>query len=436
MVQKKSIVIIALIFISIPILAENYSAKHLHGGEELFAQPLANVDHNDEYTTISIPLDNGSIKLHVYQNQKGSTYLTTEKVKIKINNSIKQGKPDSELNIASTEQGIGISSTNVIASWIEAPAYWDRGTTITIKVGFKIYLRYTYTATITVKSEIYDKYLKQLYFYEKKEASSQKTTTISLRPRVTKYVYVPVSIGYTTVGLKKIIVKVTRDLQYNFNEGYNYVQRFNRNEFNPSQLPSYAYELSDIYHFNKWSIIRKAGEAVDYWDETMTSAYRTAKKLNSWIHDSFQYTDTDEFRDLTWGDERIMETYDGKYHGVCDEYAVLFISFARAVNIPARQIYIEGFYEGKWQGHAFAEIWEGSKWVHADSTWNIYDFPQIYKLSGYSIKCVEIWFGADDSRCTEDDPPEYAANPDEIPSDGIVSFEDFSKLSYPYNPYQ
>ncbi len=136
----------------------------------------------------------------------------------------------------------------------------------------------------------------------------------------------------------------------------------------------------------------------------------------------------DENGDLIWvktynGAQDKYSSCDGRYHGVCDEYAVLFISFARAVNIPARQIYV---HTDSADGHEFAEIWDGSKWVHADPTWNKYDDPGIYRENGLFIEYVKIYAGANDSKDSDD-----------TYGDGIIYWYEYNeKIDYNPNPYQ
>lgn len=346
-----------------------------------------------------------------------------------------------ELSISSKFAGLSSrsiepKSTDVVATWVEIPAYWDRGSVITVRVGFKSYLRYSYTATLTITCEIRDKYKYQFFpvYYWKTEASAQKSVRLTLRPRATKYVNIYVDTPTTTVGLKKVIVEIRGDLQYTFDEGYNFVQRFNKNEFGSITKVDYRendYELSDIYHFNEYTIIKKAGEAADMSYESIKDPYRTAKKMNGWIHNNFEYTNTTNYRHYTWGDKAILSTYDGKYHGVCDEYTVLFVSFVRALNIPARQIYI--LWSDVNIAHEFAEIWSGDRWVHADPTWNAFDDPQIYKRHGYKqIYMICILQGADDSLCSYDDNP-Y----DNVPDNGVIHYlYDYEyKFMYSNNPY-
>lgn len=99
-----------------------------------------------------------------------------------------------------------------------------------------------------------------------------------------------------------------------------------------------------------------------------------------------------------------------RYHGTCDEYSTLYISFLRALNIPARYLIITFIKENN-QGnlrnssHAFAEVWVEVPqsgwytWMHVDPTWNVYNNPRVYIDSPNIIKIwnVAIWYGADDT---------------------------------------
>ncbi|MEQ9715178.1 MAG: transglutaminase-like domain-containing protein [Candidatus Asgardarchaeia archaeon] len=212
------------------------------------------------------------------------------------------------------------------------------------------------------------------------------------------------------VGLKKVIVDISGGLDVTFDMGFNFVQRFKRSEFGNVQylvstFENY-YELSDLYHFNKWSILKKAGEACDYPYESnnfplSTVVYNLGLALTSWIKAHFNYNDTQLYRKFTLSDEKILETItNGLYQGVCDEYTVLYVSFARAMNIPARQIYIKYKLFGLLlMGHEFAEIWNGERWIHADPTGPLYDIPTYYRAFGEVIS-VNVLQGADDALYT------------------------------------
>jgi hypothetical protein len=59
--------------------------------------------------------------------------------------------------------------------------------------------------------------------------------------------------------------------------------------------------------------------------------------------------------------------------GDCTEHALLFVSFCRALDIPAREVGGLGFVPGKkplFGWHAWAEVHDGTQWVTVDPTWD------------------------------------------------------------------
>jgi len=54
--------------------------------------------------------------------------------------------------------------------------------------------------------------------------------------------------------------------------------------------------------------------------------------------------------------------------GVCRDYAILTVTLMRAAHIPARLASGVVNWEGDFFYHAWAEIWDGSKWIGIDST--------------------------------------------------------------------
>lgn len=55
--------------------------------------------------------------------------------------------------------------------------------------------------------------------------------------------------------------------------------------------------------------------------------------------------------------------------GVCQDYAQIFISLCRENKIPAR--YVVGMLMGEGESHAWAEVYDGSRWIGFDPTNNV-----------------------------------------------------------------
>ncbi|MEQ9716224.1 MAG: transglutaminase domain-containing protein [Candidatus Asgardarchaeum sp.] len=350
-----------------------------------------------------------------------------------------------------------------ISMYIIAPSYWDIASTITVKL--KVVnngpLPFVYSGNAVA-------YIKDQYNYPGgwvTEASGSKYVSFILYYRQSIWIYIRVSIGYRSVGLKKVMA----GLHFNWGDwladaGYNFVQRFNKNEYVQPSGGNY-FELSDQFHHNSWTIIKRAGIAVDDIYSNIVLLRDAAIKVMHWIHSAFVYDKNwilfeengKVFRtkDLTAADLYIMNNlYDEylRYHGTCDEYSTLYISFLRALNIPARYLIIT-FIEEDSQGnlrnssHAFAEVWVEVPqsgwytWMHVDPTWNVYNNPRVYIDSPNIIKIwnVAIWYGADDTISPKDirqDDLLLATNvsiikalPYRNPSDGIME-ADFEGIQY------
>jgi len=85
-----------------------------------------------------------------------------------------------------------------------------------------------------------------------------------------------------------------------------------------------------------------------------------------------------------WVYRKLRKTYDANatttlevlknMAGDCTEHALLFVSLARAVGIPAREVGGVGYYlaDGKplFGWHAWGEYHDGHQWVATDPTWN------------------------------------------------------------------
>ena len=93
-----------------------------------------------------------------------------------------------------------------------------------------------------------------------------------------------------------------------------------------------------------------------------TNTARAAKRLDEWIYTNLSY-------DFGFSGVRSAQQTLTDRRGVCQNYATLFVTLARAAGIPAK--YCSGpvySSDGKFYRHAWAECWTG-KWVAFDPTW-------------------------------------------------------------------
>ncbi len=333
------------------------------------------------------------------------------------------------------------SGDSYLSVGVNSPASWEQGSTLTLVVTITSNCLYPYLFTGELVGQVEDvyKYPNNNGFYIKNEANTTKNIALLNNPRATFYLHL--SIGFTTIGLKSVSVILRGQLHYmnrvytvdkETNLGYNFVQKYSKPLFAAKAFDSEDYFENPVgnvggttyliaYGYDSWTIIRKAGEAVDASIESDASAlhpYDTGRRLTFWVHDHFVYDNQDineGAQEFYYIDPQytasalwiLTHPYNGYYRGVCDEYTVVLIALARALNIPAHFIlaYIS---EGQSaNGHAFAELWDGlgNRWVHADPTWREYDNPSVYE----KIYVLEIIQNPNDARLSYPDDV-YGAN--------------------------
>ena len=187
----------------------------------------------------------------------------------------------------------------------------------------------------------------------------------------------------------------------------------------PSDL--YHFPYNDGYSEDRYRVLSEAAVAVDGTNDP----YESASQAVQYVNTAMNYTENDFYIQNIISDLYTLNcasAIDGKYLGVCDEFAALYTSFSRSIGIPTRfMAFTMIMDDGNMTGHAIAESWDGNAWVHSDPTWNSYDNPQIYKNEGNIHINITIYDDADDSYYTQD--------PEDPTRDGILRFEDFRTLT-------
>jgi len=311
-----------------------------------------------------------------------------------------------------------VMSNGLISVIPLVPSVWQRSSTIRVKVRFENHMPFPFHYSGYIKCYVKDTYYSGSSRIWVTEAFSQKYVSFTIAPYSRKTVSLYVHIGYTTVGLKKVVVEITGTLQLTFDLGYNFVQKVNTNELGtPTKVNSLEnyFELSDLFHFNQWSVLKKAAKAIDAGYQDRVSIRNAAQDLMNWIYYHFiYYTSNVALLNYTASDIWLLSnTYNEYYIGVCDEYTVLYISFARGMNIPTRMIavFFVTYFSGQIVldgtrgslGHIFAEIWDGNTWVHVDATNYLFDDHDYYKEHDYNIGFIYVLQGADDDLSNYDE---------------------------------
>jgi hypothetical protein len=164
-------------------------------------------------------------------------------------------------------------------------------------------------------------------------------------------------------------------------------------------------------------VLLEAAQAAD----GTTEPYQSAYAITQYVNGAMNYTYEDPYLEYIFSDLYMMDhpsPINGKYQGVCDEYGTLYTAFARALSIPTRFLsFTMRLPSGNITGHAIAESWNGTTWVHSDPTWNVFDNPQVYRAAGNDHINITVYGDADDSYYTQD--------PNDPTGDGILRYEDF-----------
>jgi transglutaminase-like putative cysteine protease len=223
--------------------------------------------------------------------------------------------------------------------------------------------------------------------------------------------YTTVSVPFTastgtSVGIKPIDIVVT-DLSYNPSdwvqlsdgiERYNNAAGYLTDPYGGDSLST-----DDLHHFpfnDGYPIIYEAAVAGDNTATPNDTAYH----IMGYVNTRMNYSLMSPWDGYTASDLYITSHgTNGKYNGVCDEYATLFTSFERSLGAPT-QYYLMTFNNqtGYVFGHAITQIWSGSGWVSVDPTWDSFNDPQVYKRAGNLNVTLTRMSGANDSIDTSD----------------------------------
>ncbi len=97
-----------------------------------------------------------------------------------------------------------------------------------------------------------------------------------------------------------------------------------------------------------------------------TTDYEKSGRLVRWIYSNLEKT-------LSKNSDNALDILDKKA-GDCTEHTLLFVTLARSLGIPSREVggiaYMAGEKIPKMAWHAWAEFHDGRQWISADPTWN------------------------------------------------------------------
>jgi hypothetical protein len=107
-----------------------------------------------------------------------------------------------------------------------------------------------------------------------------------------------------------------------------------------------------------------------------------ALKIFFHVRDNYSYdSNILGINEFTWADLLVNQQLNRR--GVCDELAVVAISYLRALAIPAVLKILHFTYGGVEAAHACLEFFDGARWIHMDTHKRVVDLPSIYRSLGW-----------------------------------------------------
>jgi hypothetical protein len=93
-----------------------------------------------------------------------------------------------------------------------------------------------------------------------------------------------------------------------------------------------------------------------------TESRGKARKIQDWVYRNLRKT-------MASNSTTALGVIDSMA-GDCTEHTLLFVSLARAVGLPAREVTGVAHVDGLFGWHAWAEIHDGHQWISVDPTWD------------------------------------------------------------------
>ncbi|MEM5433493.1 protein of unknown function (plasmid) [Cupriavidus taiwanensis] len=139
--------------------------------------------------------------------------------------------------------------------------------------------------------------------------------------------------------------------------------------------------------FNEWLATNEVHspylfkQQAEAWTSGPLTVREKAFRIFSNVQRLYRYDST--IRNITEFTLRDTLTRDANnYRGICDEWAVVQISYLRAIGIESRLKFLIWTQGGRVVGHACLEFNNGGKWTHMDALWNAFDNAARYRSSG------------------------------------------------------
>jgi hypothetical protein len=166
-----------------------------------------------------------------------------------------------------------------------------------------------------------------------------------------------------------------------------------RSKNGPGKLTADDMSDNEIHHLATFGVEARA------WVSGAATVEQKARRIFDRVNDLYLYDgNIQNIWDFTWAD--YLTRNQNQRRGICDELAVVEISYLRSVGIPARLKFLVFLKGGRRLGHAVLEYLDGATWKTIDAAWKVYDDPAIYRHKGYNSVTVMDADYPDDSRST------------------------------------
>jgi transglutaminase-like putative cysteine protease len=165
------------------------------------------------------------------------------------------------------------------------------------------------------------------------------------------------------------------------------------------------------------------------WIVGATSVQDKVRRVFDRVQQLYRYDATiQHIAEFTWADNLVRDI-NGR-RGICDEWAVVEISYLRSIGIPARLKFLVWRENGNDEAHAALEYSDGGTWRQLDALWNAFNDPGIYRRNGATSVTV---MDADDPLDSRSTTPAWGV-PDPTGDGKLYPYGDFVlRPDYPGN---
>lgn len=138
-----------------------------------------------------------------------------------------------------------------------------------------------------------------------------------------------------------------------------------------------ALATNEIHHPEAWRAL------AEEWTKDAVTVHEKAFRIWANVKEKMAYDGTVlGFLRWVWSDKHVIDGF--LWTGVCDEWAVVQVSFLRALGIPAVLKWITFIYQKQPLTHAVVEYFDGQRWEHMDALWGAIHQRSYYRGRGCS----------------------------------------------------